>query len=136
MSFSNIRSALLQGYQDLALGLPTAFENAAFEQPSDAPWASVFVLPSQTVVASLGSGGTDAHTGLLQIDINVLPGSGEEVIIGHADSVSAHFTAGKRLVYNAQEVIVRSCGRSRGRKVDGWYRISLTIDWYAQTPRS
>lgn len=136
MSFSKIRSALIQGYQAVSLGLPTAFENATFEQPTEAPWASVFILPNQPVVASLGSGGTDAHTGIMQIDLNHVAGTGEETIVQQADSVAAYFTAGRRLVYNGQEVIVRSCGRSRGRKVDGWYRISLTIDWYAQTPRS
>lgn len=137
MSFSKIRSALIQGAQAVNLGgIPMAFENAAFNKPANSPWASVFVLPNQPSVGSLGSGGTDVHTGIMQVDVNVPVGSGESVILQKADAVSAYFTAGKRLIYNAQEVLVRSCGRSSGRNVDGWYRISLTIDWYAQTPRS
>lgn len=136
MSFSKIRSALIQGHIGSGLCHPTAYENTKFDKPTGSPWCSVFILPNQPSVASLGAGGTDAHTGIMQVDINYPLASGEADIVADADTVAAHFTAGRRLVYNAQEVIVRSCGRSRGRSVDGWYRISLTIDWYAQTPRS
>ncbi|QIQ65286.1 hypothetical protein 19_00017 [Pseudomonas phage Epa19] len=136
MRNSNIRSALVQGYLAAGLAHPTAYENTKFDQPTDTPWCSVFILPNQPRVASLGIGGTDEHTGIMQVDVNYPTESGMQDILADVDAVADYFTAGRRLVYNAQEVIVRSCGRSPGRKVDGWYRISLTIDWYAQTPRS
>lgn len=134
--FSNIRSALMQGYDECGLDYPVALENVRFDQPTETPWVALFLLPGGTSVASLGIGGTDAHRGILQIDLNHPSQTGEGDILADADTVASYFTAGRRLVYNAQEVIVRSCGRSRGRMVDGWYRISLTVDWYAQTPRS
>lgn len=134
-NFGNIRSALMQAVLDANLGLPLGGCNMPFEQPADAPWAYVHLLPSSTRGASLGPTGLDQHQGVLQVDINVLPGSGEEFIIEKCDVIASNFTTGKPLVYNAQEVTVRSCSRSKGRNVDGWYRISLSIEWYAQTPR-
>lgn len=133
--FSDIRSALLQGYKACGLDRPTAEPNVKWDPVSQEPWAAVFILPNQPRVATLGDGGMDEHTGIMQIDVNHPSGTGEFDITADADTVADYFTAGRRLVYNGQEVIVRSCGRSGGRTVDSWYRISLTVDWYAQTPR-
>ena len=133
---ANVRSALIQGYLDAAVGLPTAYENAKFDKPTDTPWAAVFILPNQPVVASLGSSGQDDHRGIMQIDLSYPLGSGEEDLQAKVDLLCQHFTAGKRLVYNAQEVILGPSGRSGGRSVDGWFRVSVTVPWQARVSRT
>lgn len=135
---SKLYSALTQGVLDCGLGLPTGFENAPFpDKPTDgSPWASVFILPNQPSVATLGDEGEDAHDGIMQIDLNYPLGKGDGLQRAKADHVASFFKAGKRLLYQGVFVTVASCGRSRGREVDGWYRVSMTVTWFARVPRN
>lgn len=134
---TGLRGALMQGVEDSPLGLPYAVENSPFTKPTDkSPWASVFVLPNQPLVASLGASGSDAHDGVLQVDLNYPLMTGEQAVMAKADALSAFFKAGKRLAHNGVELTVTSCGRSRGREVDGWYRVSMTVTWEARVPRN
>lgn len=135
--YSGLRGALMQGVEDSPLDLPCAVENSPFEKPMDqSPWASAFVLPNQPSVATLGSEGQDAHDGILQIDLNYPLMTGEAAVTAKADELSDFFKAGKRLAHGGVELTVVSCGRSRGREVDGWYRVSMTVTWEARVPRN
>lgn len=135
--FTGLRGALMQGVEDSPLGLPFAVENAPFDKPEDkSPWASTFVLMNLPSVATLGSEGQDAHDGILQIDLNYPLMTGEAAVTAKADELTDFFKAGKRLAHLGVELIVTSCGRSRGREVDGWYRVSMTVSWSARVPRN
>lgn len=135
--FSGLRSALMQGVADSPLAIPYSGENEPFDgKPTDSPWASVFVLPNQPSPATLGSEGQDAHDGVLQIDLNYPLMAGEADVMSKADELSSFFHAGKNLVSGATGLTVISCGRSRGREVDGWYRVSMTIAWEARVSRN
>ena len=136
-AYGGLRGALMQGVVDSPLGLPCAVENSPFEKPTDqSPWASAFVLPNQPSVATLGSEGQDAHDGILQIDLNYPLMTGEAAVTAKADELSDFFKAGKRLAHSGVELTVASCGRSRGREVDGWYRVSMTVTWFARVSRN
>lgn len=136
-AYGGLRGALMRGVVDSPLGLPCAVENSPFEKPTDqSPWASAFVLPNQPSVATLGSEGQDAHDGILQIDLNYPLMTGEAAVTAKADELSDFFKAGKRLAHGGVELTVTSCGRSRGREVDGWYRVSMTVTWEARVPRN
>lgn len=136
-AYGGLRGALMQGVVDSPLGLPCAVENSPFEKPTDqSPWASAFVLPNQPSVATLGSEGQDAHDGVLQIDLNYPLMTGEAAVTAKADELSDFFKAGKRLAHSGVELTVASCGRSRGREVDGWYRVSMTVTWFARVSRN
>lgn len=132
-----IKKALMQGVADSPLGLPYAVENAPFEKPTDgSPWASAFVLPNQPSVATLGDAGQDAHDGILQIDLNYPLLTGDAAVTAKADELAGFFKAGERLSHSGVQLTVTSCGRSRGREVDGWYRVSVTVAWFARVPRN
>ena len=114
----------------------TAYENAAFTKPAAAvPWAAVFIIPNQPAPESAGSGGMDGHTGIMQVDLNYPVNAGSGAIVAKADSVAQYFKAGTRLAYGGQQVQIQSCGRSQGRPVDGFYRVSMTINWTAYVLR-
>ncbi len=132
----DLNKALLQGVVDCALGMPIAQVNAHFDKPTDgSPWAAVFILPNQPSVATMGQGGQDAHDGIMQIDLNYQVDSGEAATQAKVKDVTAFFRAGRALVYSGTTAYVASCGKPRSAPVDGWYRTSLTIEWYARVDR-
>lgn len=135
--FSKLRSALVQGATTALAGLPTAMENAPFEKPALAgdPWAAVFIMPNQPEAATLGADGQDAHDGIMQIDLNYQLKMGEAAVMAKADALADFFKAGERLSYSGVELTILSCGRSRGREVDGYWRVSMTVSWSARVSR-
>lgn len=137
MSMANVRSALADAFEDGGFFTATAiaWENASFSPPADAPWARFTFVPARPDAASLGTGGMDEVTGFVQIDLNYPQGTGESVVMGKYDSLRNTFKTGSRFSYGGDTVIVRSCGRSPGREVDGVYRVSVTIYFYSQIQR-
>jgi len=138
MSDSKINSALIQAFVAGAFFAQdkTQWENAAFTPPTAEPWAAVYFVPSQPVVATLGQGGMDRHDGFFQIDINFPANTGTKQCSDKADSIQNAFTVGKGVSYSGQEVKIVSCGRSQGRIVNGFYRVSLTVVYYAHVTRN
>lgn len=135
--FSGLRKALVQGVEDSPLDLPYAAENSPFTKPTDqSPWAAVHIFMNQPSVATLGAEGQDAHDGIMQIDLNYPLNTGEAAVTAKADGLTDFFKAGKRLAHSGVELTVSSCGRSRGREVEGWYRVSMTVTWFARVPRN
>ena len=137
-AFLNISQALIDHYRAGAFftDSQTAWENAAFVKPANTQaWSAVFLLPNQPTSESSGAGGGDGHTGIFQIDINYPANSGSVQAMTKADSVSQYFKGGTRIAYGGQQVQILTCGRSQGRPVDGWYRVSLTINWTAFVQR-
>ena len=135
--FTGLRKALMQGVEDSPLGLPYAAENSPFDKPADqSPWAAAHIFMNQPSVATLGDEGQDAHDGILQIDLNYPLNTGEAAVTAKADELTDFFKAGKRLAHSGVELTVASCGRSRGREVDGWYRVSMTVTWFARVSRN
>ena len=135
MSLSNIKSALVNAYVTGGFGVPTAYENKNFEPDNSNAWAAVSLVPNQPSVATLGDSGTDSHDGFLQIDLNYPLDGGDGDALAKADEIRTHFKAGAKFSYGGQTVVISSCGRSRGREVQGMYQIILTINWYARTAR-
>lgn len=114
----------------------TAFENQLFDPKGKNKWYIFSFLPNRPEVATLGSGGSDEISGLVQIDINIIAGQGKKGVDDDVDALRSAFTAGARLVNNPVNVIIKSCGRNgTGRKVDGFYRFTATIEWETRIPR-
>ena len=137
-AFTQISQALINQYRASGAfsDALTAYENSAFTKPATSiAWASVFIVPNQPSVESVGEGGMDGHTGFFQVDLNYPLNAGSGAAIAKADSVAQYFKAGTRIAYGGQQVQIQSCGRSQGRPVDGWYRVSLTINWTAYVQR-
>lgn len=135
MSISDVETALIQNYVDGSFNLPTAYENRMFSPADGKPWAAVSFIPNQPVVASIGPTGSDEHTGILQIDLYYPVNTGTGQCRDKAQEVMDAYKAGSDVEYNGQHVIITSCGRSTGRAANGWYRVIITVEWYAHINR-
>lgn len=115
----------------------TAFENQAFSPMGRDVWYIFSYLPSRPDVATLGSGGSDAISGLVQIDLNIKEGRGLEGVEAFENALRSAFTAGARFINDSVNVIIKSCGRNGpGRPVDGFYRFTVSIDWETRIKRN
>ena len=99
-------------------------------------WLALHNMRAQSEPVTLGDAGEDNHPGFLQIDINYPKQQGTKQVLIKADEFASFFTAGKALIYNTQQVKVLSSSLSPGRYVGGYYRVSLTINYYARTTRT
>lgn len=131
MSLSDVRAALIQAYLAVGLDLETAFENRKFSPPANTYWIKFTSVPNTPEVATLGSTGVDRVTGFIQLDINGPMNAGEEAHLSYVDRLRNAFPAGTAVSYNSQVVKISAAGRSQGRIVEGFYRVSFTISWYA-----
>lgn len=138
MSLAKIDYALVNAYIGLGLGLSTAYEGQHFRPPTNgADWAAVFILPASNAPATLGVGGEDEEVGILQIDFNRKPAANDTraTLIGYAQAVFDEFVAGKSYERLGQLVTIQSASRSPIREVDGYLRVSVSVNWIARTTR-
>lgn len=135
MSLSQVQTALFTSAITALGAIPTEYENMDFSPPTNAKWASLFFLPNVPVVATLGSTGQDEATGLIQIDLNYPLGTGNSAARTDFETLRAAFPAGSRHTNTGQVVMVTRTGRSAGRIVDNYYRVSVSVFWYALIPR-
>lgn len=137
MSMFNVRAALVQAFVDgnFFPANAIAFENKKFNPPAGKPWAKLTFVPVQPVVATLGLEGRDRIQGFMQVDLNYLEDIGEAAILAKFEELRNTFTVGKRFAYDTDEVVIQSCGRSQGRIVNNYYRISVTVYFYSDIKR-
>lgn len=138
---ADIEVALAQAVASSGIGLPLAVDNARFEAPADgSPWAAYFFVPAEGASAvkavTLGADGEDEHLGIAQVDLNYPLYEGVGAARAKLDQLALAFPIGRKLSHGVAVVTVVSCSRSRGREVDGWYRVSLSISWFARVPRN
>jgi hypothetical protein len=139
MSQSNIEKGLRTAFK---AALPdsegkTAFENQPFEPEGKSKWYIFSYIPNMPEVATLGKVGQDSVDGICQIDINIPAGRGKEGVDADVDMLRAVFTAGARILCGSTNIVIKSCGRSGiGRKVNGFFRFTVTIAWETRLTRS
>lgn len=140
MSVSSVESALVAGYKAalpaLASDTVTQYPNRKFTPPNAATWAKVTFMPNQPNPTGLGDGGTDYLDGIFQIDLNAKLDSGTQSILGNYEALRAYFHAGRFLTHEGQSVCITSCGRGSGRSDSGYYKIPVTVVFYAHLQRS
>lgn len=131
---TDLRKALRKGVRDFNSGnLLVAVDNAPFAVPTDgSSWLRLLLEEGIPVPRSYGH---DEFSGYIQLDVNTKLDAGEAAADTLASAAAAFFKAGRVLTYGSTDAIVRSCARSRGREVDGWWRVSLTIYWDARVDR-
>lgn len=114
----------------------TAFENQLFNPEGREKWFIFNYIPNEPEVATLGSAGQDSFDGIAQIDINIGAGKGKQGIEADVEALRKAFRAGNRLIRDNVSVTVKSCGRNGpGRRVNGFYRYTLTISWESRLTR-
>ena len=137
-NYIGIEKALIAGVRAVDNTTPMGYPNSELAEADkpDGLWLQIHNLRAQSTPVTLGDKGEDNHPGFIQIDINYPANKGTKAILNKADAFIAFFTAGKALSYNGQYVIVQSCSVTPGRYVGGYYRISVTVNYYARTTRT
>ena len=122
---SKVRSALIKAVVDLNAAnwnYTIVGENSPEAPNHNEPWLGLNYIPDIPDVATLGDGGEDDIRGILQVDVFLPLGKGEKQALDVADSFRSYFTAGRRLSYSGQEVVIVGCGRSSGFVSDNFFR--------------
>lgn len=135
-NYTDIEKALITAVRAVDSVTPCGMPAAELDETPDDLWLQLHNMRSESTPVTLGDAGEDEHPGTLQIDINYPKGHGTQAVLAKADEFAAYFTAGKPLVYNQQEVKVQSCSLSPGRYVGGYYRVSLSVNYYSRTFRN
>jgi len=137
-NYLDIEKALITAYKAVGTLVPTGYPGAELEDGDkpDGLWCHVHNVRSESTPVTLGDQGEDNHPGFMQIDINYPKGKGSGDLLVKADEIALAFPSGRALTYNGQEVKVLSTTLGPGRYVGGYYRISLTINYYARTQRN
>lgn len=143
MSKKDIRTALISGVIASATGLPTAYPNKGVTdpvtgdpyKPSDETWLRVTILNMDDTVLTLGSGGKNRISGILQIDVFVPRNSGDIAVYDTMDDLTAVFQSGAELDYNGQVVRINSASDRAAQDESDWYRRIIDVDFYAYLTR-
>lgn len=133
MSLTNIDQAFVQTFIDGAFGLPIAHENINYEPVAGTEFVSLRLLPND--VTPLSYKHSDETDGIFRIILNWPQGEGAIQAKNKADQILAAFKIGTKLEYSGQKVTVTTAYRELGETIDGWYRIILTIGYYAVVTR-
>lgn len=137
MSLANARSACVSALENISFPNVIVYENQEYKVSQIGPtWLQFFFAPNDPEVNTLGSLGNDRYRGFFQLDINTQPGDGEAETFSKYAAMRAVFFAGKELQYNGTSVLITSCGLSQGRRVDEYYRKSITVFWQTDITRT
>lgn len=131
-----IFKALTDAFDLLKGSVPTGYPNSDLTDKGSGMWFQVFVTPGPSSPVTLGEGGEDDNPGFMQIDINFPKGKGDGAVLEKADDLLTAFPAGRVLTYNGQDVHIKGSSVTPPRYVGGYYRVSLTINYYARTTRA
>ncbi len=108
-------------------------ENVEIDPSGATKVARLLFGPARPSVLELGPSGSNLHTGILQINLDYRKGDGDATAQADADAVAAAFPVGSNVISSGgQGVTIYSAGRDGfGRLVDGWWRVSVTVEWEA-----
>jgi hypothetical protein len=115
-------------------------ESAIFSENMARPevstdWIQLWFKPADVRVASLGTGGDDLAVGLMLVNIHSPLDDGNSFGLAAVSAMRIAFTAGKRIIFEGQEVEIIKCDANLGRLVDTWYRADIAIQWRAYLTR-
>ncbi len=136
--YTNIERALIQAVLVADTVTPKQMPGTLLtgNDKPDGLWLGIYNIRGQSKPVTLGSEGEDNHPGVFQIDVNYPKDRGVGVVLSKVDELGSFFYAGRTITANGQSVMVRSCSLGPGRYVDGYYRTSLSVYYYARTART
>lgn len=136
-NYFGIEKALIDAYLSVDNTTPRELPNATIDKSlKTGLWMRVDNERAVSGPVTLGDHGQDDHRGFLQIDVNCPANSGSGQVLQKADELLSYFKAGLAVSYNGQTVTVLSTALSPGRVVGGFYRVTVTINYYSRTNRN
>lgn len=132
---SVIYSALNQHLLNV-VNVPIVWENAQPPATLSSPWLSVNFIPSSCTSCTLGDGGLNEFHGVYQIGIHTDTDTGWMAAHKLADKIQQHFSPCTVYQYDDQQVKIDGVNRSGGRIENGWFRVTLSLNWCGYCARS
>jgi len=128
--FADTEIAFLDRLDTLASVPPVAHENVVHDNVPDTLYLKTFMLPGDTVQASLGTDGKDESVGIFQISVYIPVGDG---MSAWPDSIADHFKRGTTLTKNNVKLRIRSVSIASGFRDDNFYIVPVSIDYQVFT---
>lgn len=110
-------------------GLPTAYENKHYKPTQDAAYAEIFMLPNDSEALSLAD--SDETSGIFRVILRYPVGKGAFAAKNKAQEIINAFPIGTGVPYSGQSAIITKTSRQKGVNEDGWYKIVVSIQYFA-----
>lgn len=125
--------ALIQTFIDGAYGLDVSHENLSYTPTAGSPYAELTVIPNDITPLTLAD--SNETDGIFRIILHHPLDKGAITSKTMADTILGDYAIGTTLTYDTQDVLITGNGRETGIAEDGWYRIILTVRYYATLNR-
>lgn len=124
-----IDQAFISGFITGNFGLEIAHENIKYDPSPQTPYAELINLPNDITPLTLNSSN---HTdGIFRVILHYPVNKGTITAKTGADSILSYFSIGTSICYDGQCAKVTSSSYQKGISNDSWYRIIITIGYYA-----
>jgi len=135
VAYKNIHAALTQSLIDLALGVPVAYENTAFDPDKDGGDLFVAVNTIPADQESLSKQTLDEVRGVYQISIYSKSNVGAGASLAIVDTITDNYKHNDSLIYSDQIVTIINCAVNTPRNDSGWYVTDVSILFKTDIPR-
>ncbi len=132
MSFK-IDQAFITEFNAGSFGLPVAHENAPYEPTLGTAYAELIM--AQNPVDALSWADSNESSGVFRVILRYPLNTGSGTAKAKADEILDHFAIDKQITYSGQSVTILSGHREPGVPEDGWYKIVVTIRYWAYLAR-
>ncbi len=137
MSLKAIRNALNARLNTLPSLPSVAWENIAFTPKTTETHLRVNFLPAPTRPAANHKSAMDFESGIYQIDVYSPQDQGPNPASDVAESIRQHFSRGSTLVNSGITVNVEATpSMTSNDREGGFWRVRLTVPWFAYVPTS
>lgn len=137
MSLKAIRNALNARLNTLASLPSVAWENIAFTPKTTETHLRVNFLPAPTRPAANHKSAMDFESGVYQIDVYSPQDQGPNPASDVAESIRQHFSRGSTLVNSGITINIEATpSMTLNDREGGFWRVRLTVPWFAYVPTS
>ena len=110
-------------------------ENNNFEPTGNVLYLDTMMLWIPTHQATLGDTGYDLSRGIYQVSIKSPPNMGRSLAMQMANQLKTLFLRGSTLAYGATgDIRLQSVSVAPGVGEQDWYRVPVSVRWFAMTP--
>lgn len=126
---TKIDQAFINAFVNGSFGLSIAHENMYFNPTAGTEYAELINIPNNTTALSMVE--SDQTDGVFRIILRWPINEGSINVKLKADEILSAFSLGDRICYDGQCSTITSTARQKGVAQDGWYKVIITIGYYA-----
>lgn len=129
-----IDQAFISEFVDQFSGsIEIAHENVSYTPTAGTAYAELIMAQNAREMISYAD--SDEVTGVFRVILRYPVETGSGAAKTQADSILSHFSNAKRISYSGQEVTILSGQREPGLAEDGWYKLVVTLRFWARLAR-